>query len=101
MESTPMSAKSIRRLVTLAVLAGTTVVAGPATATTYNWTQTAGGMWSVPGNWDANGVAVSGATNNETFVAGTYTATNDLVGTPFVTNNFTFGATGTVTIAES
>ena len=40
------------------------------------WTNTAGGNWSAAVNWSPNGVP--GTADDATFVAGSYTVTNDI-----------------------
>jgi hypothetical protein len=75
----------------------------PAYGQTSNWTNAAGGNWSVPGNWDSPPAAGGSATTQLGFgLSASYTATNNLAGA-FALNSMLFSNTvgTTVTIAPS
>ena len=81
----------------LALLA---VVLGPGRAQAQDtWISTASGNWSNAGNWSSS-VPVSSATTSLTFVAGNYTATNDLAPSPFQLNSLAFGSSGLAILAD-
>jgi hypothetical protein len=68
--------KSKSTLRNLLAIAGSSLLAlSSASADTYTWTQTATGSqdWTIAGNWDVNGVYVSGAGNELMFFADTTT----------------------------
>jgi fibronectin-binding autotransporter adhesin len=99
-----MTVSIIRKLGSLAVVAGLTLVAGRADAQT--WTAAASGTWSTGANWVGGSPPVSGAATTLTFgdptVAGlSYTATNDIGTTPFLLNSLVFNgnAGSLVTVA--
>src|SRR5438105_5184948 len=101
-----MSASTFRRLGSLAVLTGLTLLAGRAPAQ-FTWTNPAGGNWSVGTNWSGGTAPTPGATTTLTFgdaaLAGaSYAATNNIAD-PFTLNGLTFtnNAGSTVTIAPA
>jgi T5SS/PEP-CTERM-associated repeat protein/autotransporter-associated beta strand protein len=89
-----------RRLGTLAVAVGLTLMAGR-TQAQYVWTAAASGNWSITTNWQGGMVPTSAPTTTISFGNGIYTATDDLAPAPFTVNSMTFGASGTATISQS
>jgi len=76
------------------------------TAQAQTWTATASGNWSNPANWSSN-PAIPASSNTTalvfpSFVAATYTATNDTAITPFILNSMTLNneSNGTLTITN-
>jgi fibronectin-binding autotransporter adhesin len=79
----------------------------PAHATPYSWSNTSGGLWSVPTNW-AGGVAPASDFNNQIYFntsGSSYTTIVDTVPSdgPFNLNslNFNLGASDTVTFSQN
>jgi fibronectin-binding autotransporter adhesin len=95
--------RSIRLLRGICVATGLTLIPSPAAAQ-FSWSNAAGGVWSVGGNWGGTGPTAGGsATTTLTFgLSSSYTATDDLGGA-FSLNALTFSnaAGTTVTLAPN
>jgi autotransporter-associated beta strand protein len=84
-----------RRVIALVAFAA--LLPAPAWGQTSTWTNAAGGLWSVPGNWDIPPAVGGSPTTQLIFgLSATYTATNDLAGI-FNLNSILFTSNAGVT----